>query len=199
MLALCVAAPVFAQSGSAGKGTPDDLVKHAVESVVKAAKADPVARTGDIAATEKVVTREFLPYTDFQRTTRLAVGNAWKTATPAQQKQLFEQFQTLLVHTYAAQLTQIRDQAVTFQFTPAVLDSKGQDAVVHTSVNSGGDDLQVGYRVEQTADGWKIYDIDMMGAWLILVYQQQFAPQLAQGGVAGLIKYLSDHNARFAR
>jgi phospholipid transport system substrate-binding protein len=35
----------------------------------------------------------------------------------------------------------------------------------------------------------------MMGAWLIQVYQTQFADQIAKGGIDGLIKFLVDHNA----
>jgi len=182
--------------GQAGKPNPNDVVKQAVEATVKAAKADPAARDGDLKATIKVVQANFLPYTDFQRTTRIAVGSAWNTATPEQQKQLFEQFQQLLVNTYALQLTQIRGQTVKFRIDPAQVGSNGKDAVVQSDVSGISDDLQVGYRLGLTDDGWKIYDIDMMGAWLIRVYQQQFAGQLAQGGVDGLIKFLIEHNAR---
>jgi ABC-type transporter MlaC component len=178
---------------------PNDFVKSAVETVVKAAKADPAAKDGDLVATTKVVEREFLPYTDFERTTRLAVGAPWNDATPAQRKQLFEQFRDLLVHTYALQLVQIHDQNVRFRYKTADVAANGTDAVVRTTVQGAGDDMQVGYRLAQTPAGWRIYDIDMMGAWLILVYQQQFADQLKKGGIDGLIQYLVEHNARFGK
>jgi ABC-type transporter MlaC component len=181
------------------KAGPKEVVAHAVETVVRAAKSDPVAAAGDVNATSRVVEREFLPYTDFQRTTRLAIGSAWKTATPAQQQQLFEQFQLLLVHVYALQLTQIHDQKLNFSFSSATVNAKGDDATVDSDVKGIGDDLQVGYRLERTPTGWKIYDIDMMGAWLILVYRQQFADQIAQGGIDGLIKFLQAHNTRFGK
>jgi ABC-type transporter MlaC component len=172
------------------------VAKDAVETVVKAAQADPAARNGDVQATAAVVRKDFLPYTDFLRTTRLALGAAWKTATPEQQRQVFEQFQTLLVRVYAVQLTQIHDQKVSFRFDPAVVDAGGNDAVVHGAVKGTGDDLEFGYRLRRSASGWKIYDIDMMGSWLIQVYQQQFTDQMARGGVDGLIKFLAAHNAR---
>ncbi|RKP46561.1 MlaC/ttg2D family ABC transporter substrate-binding protein [Pararobbsia silviterrae] len=196
VLALCVMTVAYGQSAKSG---PNDVVKDAVEATVKAAKADPAARDGDLKATIKVVETNFLPYTDFRRTTRIAVGQAWNTATPDQQKQLFEQFQQLLVNTYALQLTQVRGQAVKFKIDPAQLGANGKDAVVQSDVSGINDDLQVGYRLGLTDDGWKIYDIDMGGAWLIRVYQQQFAGQLAQGGVDALIKFLVDHNARVAQ
>jgi phospholipid transport system substrate-binding protein len=199
LLMSCMVSCAFAQAARNGASNPADTVKNAVENVVKATRSDPAARNGDVGATVKLVEREFLPYTDFQRTTRIAVGSAaWNKAAPEQRKQLFEQFQTLLVHTYALQLTQIRDQKVDFRFEPATVAPGGADAVVKTRVIQGsGDDLDVGYRLGKAGGSWKIYDIDMMGAWLIQVYQQQFASQIAQGGIDGLIRYLSAHNARF--
>jgi phospholipid transport system substrate-binding protein len=104
----------------------------------------------------------------------------------------------LLVRTYAASLAQLRDQNVTFKFAPASVAAGGKDAVVQSHVISNGGDDSVGYRMEKTDSGWKVYDIDMMGAWLIQVYQTQFADQLAKGGVDGLIKFLTEHNARSA-
>jgi phospholipid transport system substrate-binding protein len=199
IVALVTACTMTAAHAQASKGAPNDTVRLAVEATVKAAKADPAARDGDLKATVKIVQANFLPYTDFERTTRIAVGAAWNTATPEQQKQLFEQFQLLLVNTYALQLTQIRGQGVKFQIDPPQLGANGKDAVVQSLVTGLDDNLQVGYRLGLTNDGWKIYDIDMMGAWLIRVYQQQFAGEIAQGGVDGLIKFLVAHNARIAQ
>ena len=196
LVALCAMTLAY---GQAAKPGPNDVVKQAVETTVKAAKADAAARDGDLKATIKVVQTNFVPYTDFLRTTRIAVGPAWNTATPDQQKQLFEQFQQLLVNTYALQLTQVRGQAVKFKIDPPEVGANGKDAVVQSDVSGIDDDLQVGYRLGLTDDGWKIYDIDMGGAWLIRVYQQQFAGQLSQGGIDGLIKFLIAHNARVAQ
>ncbi|SAK68997.1 Ttg2 family toluene tolerance protein [Caballeronia fortuita] len=178
--------------------SPDAVVKNAVEGTVNAMKADPQARGGDMAKITQLVETRFLPATDFQRTTRIAVGKAWASATPEQQKQLYDQFQILLVRTYAASLAQLRDQDVKFTFDAPNIDANAKDTVVESHVISTGGDNPVRYRLEKTPQGWKIYDIDMMGAWLIQVYQQQFAGQLQKGGVDGLIKFLSEHNARSA-
>lgn len=190
--AALVSTAAFAQSA------PDAVVKAAVEGTVNAMKADPQARGGDMAKITQVVETHFVPSTNFQRTTRIAVGKAWTTATPEQQKQLYEQFQKLLVGTYAASLSQLRDQDVKFKFLPSTVAAGDKDAVVQSHVISNGGDDAIGYRLEKTASGWKIYDINMMGAWLIQVYQTQFSDQLAKGGVDGLIKFMIAHNARSA-
>jgi phospholipid transport system substrate-binding protein len=186
-------AAVQAVPSKAG-ATPQATLTQAIENTFKGVRADPAASGGDLDATRRVVAREFLPYTDFLRTTQLAVGSNWKNATPAQQKQLFEQFQALLVRVYALQLSQVQGQTLKFSYSSPQINANGTDAVVRAGVKGIGDDLQVGYRLTRSAGGWKIYDIDMGGAWLILVYQQQFADQIAQGGIPGLINFLARHN-----
>src|ERR1700759_5391489 len=142
-------------SGEAlAQSSPDAVVKNAVEGTVNAMKADPQARGGDMAKITQLVQTRFLPATDFQRTTRIAVGKAWSTATPDQQKQLYEQFQLLLVRTYASSLLQLRGTDVKFQFLPANVQAGGKDAVVTSHVLSNGGDDQIDYRLEKTANGW---------------------------------------------
>lgn len=176
--------------------TPDQLVKSTIDHVMAAIRSDPGARAGDPERTYQLVRQTFLPSTDFMLTTQYAVGPAWATATPAQREALFTQFQTLLARTYALQLTQIREQDTSFKYAPAApLAAGASDAVVKTSVVTGGDVMPIAYRLRKTGAGWKIYDIDMMGAWMITVYRRQFAAQLAAGGIDGLIKYLAAHNA----
>jgi phospholipid transport system substrate-binding protein len=192
LAAAVVSTAAFAQSA------PDAIVKNAVEGTVNAMKADPQARGGDMKKITQVVETRFVPSTDFQRTTRIAVGKAWATATPEQQKQLYEQFTKLLVGTYAASLSQLRDQDVKFKFAPSTAAADAKDTVVQSHVLSNGGDDAIDYRLGKTANGWKIYDINMMGAWLIQVYQTQFQEQISKGGVDGLIKFLTDHNARSA-
>jgi ABC-type transporter MlaC component len=172
------------------------MVRGTVEGVMSAIRSDPAARGGDAGRIYQIVQQRFLPHTDFMRTTQYAVGNdTWAKATPAQREALFRQFQTLLAHTYATQLTQTRGENTQFKFPPmAPLPSTATDAVVRTQVVSGGETMPVDYRVHKDPDGWKIYDINMMGAWMIVVYRQQFAAQLQRGGIDGLIKYLAAHN-----
>ncbi|MFL6674018.1 MAG: phospholipid-binding protein MlaC [Massilia sp.] len=194
LVVLAAAPHVYAQQTDTG--SPAATVQRTIDDVMAGIRSDPAARAGDPDATSKVVEQKFLPNTDFLRTTQLAVGSAWSKATPAQQKALFEQFQTLLVRTYAAQLTQV-GQGMQFKYLPMAQVAPGaSDAVVKTLVVTNGDTMNIDYRVEKAPAGWKIYDINMMGAWMIQVYRQQFAQQIAKGGIDGLVKFLAAHNAR---
>jgi phospholipid transport system substrate-binding protein len=192
-LIVLVGAPhVYAQQD---ESRPDVLVKQTIDEVLTAIKSDPKARTGDPDATTKIVEQKFLPHTDFLRTTQLAMGSAWSKATPEQQKALFEQFQRLLVRTYATQLSQVSEEGMKFRVLPMPpLPPGATDAVVKSVVVSNGDKMNIDYRLYKGSSGWKIYDINMMGAWMIQVYRNQFAQQIAKGGIDGLIKFLAAHN-----
>ncbi|WDD91086.1 ABC transporter substrate-binding protein [Burkholderia sp. FERM BP-3421] len=183
-----VSVSAFAQS------TPVEIVKNAVEGTVNAMKTDPGARSGDMAKITQVVEARFLPATNFERTTRIAVGDAWKQATPQQQQELYKQFKILMTRTYAASLAQLGSQDAKFSFRAG--GAGGADALVQSTVTTPGDSQNVGYRLGKVDGDWRIYDIDMSGAWLIQVYQGQFKSQLAQGGIDGLIAFLTKHNAR---
>ncbi|AXK61221.1 MULTISPECIES: MlaC/ttg2D family ABC transporter substrate-binding protein [Burkholderia] len=186
--AAAVSVSAFAQSA------PVDVVRNAVEGTVNAMKADPSARGGDMTKVTQVVEQRFLPATNFERTTRIAVGDAWKQATPQQQQELYKQFKLLMTRTYAASLAQLGSQDAKFSFKAG--GASGADALVQSTVATPGDSQSVGYRLGKVGNDWKIYDIDMSGAWLIQVYQGQFKSQLASGGIDGLITYLQKHNSR---
>lgn len=194
-LAVLAAAPC-ATAQQADNRSPDTVVRTTIDSVMSAIHADPAARDGDANRLYQIVEQKFLPSTDFMLTTQYAVGNeTWAKATPAQRDALFNQFQTLLAHTYATQLMQVRGRDTQFKYLPsAPLAASATDAVVRTEVTTGGDIMLIDYRVHKTGAGWKIYDINMMGAWMIVVYRQQFAARLQRGGIDGLIRFLAAHN-----
>jgi len=185
----------YAYSQQADSRGPEQTLKDTINGVMDAIHKDRAAAAGDPDRTYEIVQKQFLPSTDFMLTTQYAVGNAWAKATPAQREALFKQFQTLLARTYAMQLTQIQGENTQFKYAPAPrAAADASDAVVRTTVTTGGDTMAIDYRLRKTGAGWRIYDIDMMGAWMIQVYRQQFAAQLASGGVDGLINYLAAHN-----
>jgi ABC-type transporter MlaC component len=194
LLALVFSMPLACAAQTAGR-TPEQTLRSTIDKVMAAIRTDPGARAGDPERTLAIVRRDFLPSTDFMLTTQYAVGSAWAQATPAQREALFREFQTLLARTYAIQLTQIQQENTQFRYAPAGRPApNATDAVVRTTVLTGGDTMPIDYRMHKTPAGWRIYDINMMGAWMIQVYRQQFAARLKMEGIDGLIKYLEAHN-----
>jgi phospholipid transport system substrate-binding protein len=188
-------AAAFVGVAAHAQTAPVDVVKQAVVGTVDAMKKDPAARGGDMTKITQIVQERFIPSTNFERTVRIAVGPAtFDQATPEQKRELTDQFTTLMTRTYAASLAQLGSQDARFAFKEST--ATAGDAFVTSTVTTPGDSQQVGYRLGKLGGDWKIYDIDMSGAWLIQVFQGQFKEQLQQGGVPALIAYLKKHNSR---
>ena len=176
--------------------TPDALIKSVVSDVMASVKLDPEIQKGNIPRIVDLVEKKIVPYTDMRRTTEMAMGPNWKKATPEQQAQLVFEFKNLLIRTYSGALSQLRDQTIQFKPLRAAPDDK--EVVVRTVVIGRGDPIPLDYRLEKTSNGWKVYDMNIMGVWLIEAYRNQFANQISQNGVDGLVKFLQDRNKQLA-
>ncbi|WP_114689138.1 phospholipid-binding protein MlaC [Polynucleobacter necessarius] len=175
---------------------PDALIKMVVTDVMTTVKADPDIQKGNIPRIVDLVEKKIVSYTNMRRTTEMAMGPNWKKATPEQQAQLSLEFKNLLIRTYSGALSQLRDQTVQFKSLRAAPDDK--EVVVKTVVLGRGDPVPLDYRLEKTANGWKVYDMNIMGVWLVEAYRNQFANQISQNGIEGLVKFLQDRNKQLA-
>ena len=171
---------------------PDVLIKEVSSDVIDAVKADKSIQAGDVQKVIALVDSKVLPYFNFQRMTSLAVGKNCRQATPEQQKALQNEFKTLLVRTYAGALAQVKDQTV--QLKPMRSSPEDNEVVVRTEVRGKGDPIQLDYRLEKAADSWKIYDVNVLGVWLVENYRNSFAQEISTGGIDGLITKLAERN-----
>ena len=192
---LLVSGALFAQAPDQTT-PPDVLIKMVVTDVMTTVKSDPDIQKGNIPKIVDLVEKKIVPYTDMRRTTEMAMGPNWKKATPEQQAQLTSEFKNLLIRTYSGALSQLRDQTVQFKALRAAPDDK--EVVVKTVVLGRGDPVPLDYRLEKTANGWKVYDMNIMGVWLVEAYRNQFANQISQNGIEGLIKFLQERNKQLA-
>jgi phospholipid transport system substrate-binding protein len=176
--------------------SPDGMIKTVTQQVLDGIKADPSIKAGDINHVTQLVNEKILPYIDFRRTTQLAMGRAWRNATPDQQQQVIEQFKMLLIRTYAGALSQVRDEQI--QFKPFRASPDDTDVVVRSVVMNNGQPVELDYRLYKTQQGWRVYDLNVLGAWLVQTYQQQFNEKIQQSGVDGLIQFLTQRNQQLA-
>ena len=173
---------------------PDELIKSVSTDVLESVKADKSIKEGDIKKVIALVDAKVMPYVDFQRMTSSAVGRYWRQATPDQQKRLQDEFKILLVRTYSGALAQVQDQTV--QIKPMRAGADDKEVVVRSEVRGKGDPIQLDYRLEQSAGGWKIYDVNVLGVWLVENYRNSFAQEIGTNGIDGLIAKLAERNAK---
>ncbi len=174
---------------------PDALIKRLSSDVLETIKNDKAIRAGDMAKVIALVDTRIMPNVNFQRMTASAVGPAWRQATPEQQKRLQEEFKTLLVRTYAGALAQVSDQTITMK--PFKASAEDKEVLVRSEIKGGGEAIQLDYRLEKTPGqgaGWRIYNLNVLGVWLVETYRSQFASEINAKGVDGLITTLTERN-----
>ena len=176
---------------------PDALVRRLSNETLEALRADKAIKAGDTDKIIALVDKTVMPHVNFRRMTSAAVGPGWRQASPEQQKRLQEEFKTLLVRTYAGALSQVNEQSIIVKPLRAAPEDK--DVLVRTEVRGRGDPVQLDYRLEQTPGagagaGWKIYNLNVLGVWLVETYRSQFAQEINAKGVDGLIETLTARN-----
>ena len=183
-----VAASAVAQAQQA----PDELVRQVSSEVLDAAKADKSIQAGDLKKISALVEAKVLPHVNFTRMTAKTIGPQWNKATPDQKQKVQEEFRTLLLRTYAGALSQVKDQSV--EVRPVKDVSDDSNVLVRSEIRGKGQPIQLDYRLEKAGDGWKIWDVNVSGLWLVTTYQGQFKPVVSQSGIDGVIKLLQDLN-----
>ena len=196
LVAACAASLLDASGLSmAADEAPEALIQRITNETLNAIKADKALRSGDIGKIMQLVDTQLMPHVNFRRMTALATGPAWRKATPEQQKRLQEEFKILLVRTYSGALSQITDQVVVVK--PLRAGQEDKNLVVNTEVRGKADPIQLDYRLEKTPGqgaGWMIFDLNVLGVWLIENYRNQFTKEINAGGIDALIASLAARN-----
>jgi phospholipid transport system substrate-binding protein len=180
----------------------DAMVLTMSNDVLGTIQSDPVLMAGNMPRLIALVDTKIMPLVNFQRMTASAVGPGWRQATPEQRQRLQEEFKTLLVRTYAGALAQVQGMKVSAKPMRAAADAK--DVIVRTELRGPGaaEPVQLDYRLEQapgTAVGWRIYNVNVMGVWLVETYRSQFAQEVNARGIDGLIVSLAERNKATAQ
>jgi phospholipid transport system substrate-binding protein len=193
LLAFIALTPAAAQDAQ----SPDGLVKNVTQDVLAIVKQHRDIQAGNTKKTVALVEEKVLPHFNFTRMTALAMGVNWRKATPEQQKQLVDEFRTLLVRTYSTALSSYRNQ--TIDFKPLRAQPADTDVMVRSEVRqSGTEPVTIDYSMEKTASGWKVYDVVVGGVSLVTTYRDTFANEVRSSGIDGLLKSLTDKNRQLA-
>ena len=184
-------------AGAGAQEAPDVLIKRVSEEILDLAKTDKQIQAGNQQRIMEVVQGKILPHVDFHRMTASAAGRYWREANAEQQAALTSEFKTLLIYTYSGAIAQIRNQKLEFKPMRAAADDT--DVEVRSNViQQRGEPISLNYRLEKTPVGWKIYDVNILGAWLVETYKGSFSAEIQKGGIDGLIKTLAERNKRLA-
>ena len=174
---------------------PEALIERLTKEALDTIEKDPSVQAGDVGRIMQLLDEKVMPHLDFQRMTASAVGPGWRQATPEQRKRLEAEFKKLLVRTYAGAMSQAKN--LTFSVKPLRASPEDKEVVVRTLIKGRGDPAQLDYRLEKTPGvgaGWKIFNLNVLGVWLVDTYRSQFAAEINAICVDVLIATLTERN-----
>ncbi len=196
LLALVASLSVLvALPAHAAEEAPDALINRLTKDALDTIQADKAVQAGDVSRIIALVDEKVMPHLNFQRMTASAVGPSWRQASPEQRKRLEAEFKTLLVRTYAGAMSQAKN--LSFSVKPLRAGADDKEVIVRTLITGRGDPVQLDYRLEKTPGvgaGWKIYNLNVLGVWLVDTYRSQFAQEINAKGIDGLIATLVERN-----
>jgi phospholipid transport system substrate-binding protein len=179
----------------AAEEAPDALIGRLTQEALDIIQADKGVQAGDVGRIMELLDKKIMPFLDFQRMTASAVGPAWRQATPEQRTRLQTEFKILLVRTYSGAMSQAKN--LTFSLKPMRASPEDKEVIVRTLIKGRGDPVQLDYRLEKTpgeGTGWKIYNLNVLGVWLVDTYRSQFSQEINAKGIDGLISVLAERN-----
>ena len=172
---------------------PDALVKSITTEVIDIIKQDKDIQAGNSKKIADLVEKRILPHFNFARMTQIAVAVNWRQATPEQQTVLIDEFKTLLVRTSSNALSLYRDQVIDFK--PLRMKPDDTEVTIKSEIKQkGAQPVTLDYDMEKTPAGWKVFDVKVSGVSLITNYRGEFAAQVRESGIDGLIKVLVSKN-----
>ena len=144
-----------------------------------------------------IVNQVLLPHVDLASMSRMALGrDAWMQASPAQRQAFTQQFTILLIRTYSSALAQYTDEKVNFLPLRGDFNTETRVQVNSRIIRDSGPPINVSYRLMRMGEQWKLYDFSVDGISLVQSFRSQFAQELQQAGIDGLINKLAQHNAQ---
>jgi phospholipid transport system substrate-binding protein len=166
--------------------SPEEVISKITEDILLEIKNDPVLSSGNLDRINELVNQKVMPIVDFKRMTSLAVGRKWRLADDNQKQALMDAFRKLLLLSYSGAIRYA--EKATIKILPQRGEKEENNVVVKTRVTvPGKQSISIDYRMQKTISGWKIYDLNVLGLWLVENYRSQFSQIVNSNGIDGLI------------
>lgn len=176
---------------------PVAVVRDASQQVLAQLEKNSSKLSDNPGLAEKIVKEYLLPHWDFDFTSQLVLGRAWRTATPEQRKAFEAAFLHYLTATYAKGISGFNGAKV--QVLPFRGDTSKQFVTVQTRVEAENHQpVEVDYVMRKTQDGWKAFDVKIAGVSYVQTYRNEFQSEISHTSLQALITRLEHTQASAA-
>jgi phospholipid transport system substrate-binding protein len=157
-----------------------DLLKGKIDSVVVLLQD----KTQDKARRNERILDIVAPIFDYQTMAKLSLGSKyWPSLNQAKQLEFSNLFIKRLKTSYLDKLDLYTDEEILYG------EPRAEGKTVHIPTTMVSKDSRIGmlYKFYRTAQGWKIYDVEIGGVSVIQTYRSQFDGVLSEGSIDDLL------------
>ncbi|MBD3609581.1 MAG: ABC transporter substrate-binding protein [Gammaproteobacteria bacterium] len=174
---------------------PDQLMEETTEEMLQALRINKKLLDKEPNRIYGLVNEIVIPRFDFVRISAWVLGKHWRRATPQQRGQFVQQFQDMMVNTYATALLEFSDQKM--KYLPVRMKEGDRIVMARSQIlQTGKQPVALDYRMFHGKKGWKVFDIMVDGVSLVANYRTSFDTEIRQTSMDALIKRLTEHNAK---
>ena len=165
---------------------PEDMLRTAVDEVLAVAYDGQSAASPLAQRVRPLLEKNF----NFEAITRRAIGPGWRQFSPEQQARTVSLFTDVVIRTYADRFEVGERPGISY--AKSVIPNPAKPALreLPTTIDYAGKKYAVLYRVEQTGDSWRIYDVIIEGVSMIANWRSQLDPIYQRNGAPGVIAAL---------
>jgi len=169
---------------------PQDVMAELSTRLFAALGKDSAAIRHDKAKLLPLVDRLLSAHFDMEYAARLVLGQHWRSATPDQRQQFAVALYQRLLRTYVGAVAEWNADRV--KLLPLRSDAAALQVTVHTLVTTARGAIDpVDYRLRQTPEGWKIFDVIVKGVSYMRNYRDDTDEEVAQRGLDAAIARLA--------
>jgi phospholipid transport system substrate-binding protein len=131
---------------------------------------------------------------------RFVLGKYWRSASEAERAEFITLFRDFTAVSYARRFDAYRGETLTILGSSVQAGEGPPTAVVRSRLSrADGSVVRVDWRVRQTADGWRVYDVVVEGISMLLTQRSEFGAVIQRsGGLDGLLQQLRRRSAESA-
>jgi len=136
----------------------------------------------------KIVIEIIEPMFDFLLMARLTLKKYWAGLDQEPKERFTELFKIRLKDFYVDTLNLYTDEKVVYK--ASIQGRQKRKILIPTELISKGEIISMDYKLYQSKNNWKIYDVEIKGTSIIRTYQSQFYHDMRSGTIDDLLQKL---------
>jgi phospholipid transport system substrate-binding protein len=169
--------------------TPKEEIQSAIEKVVAILKDPKLKSEAKKQERLEQLRQVIFPKFDFTEMAKRSLGANWQRRSPEEQQEFAKLFTHMIEGAYVENLDSYNGEKVT---VTGEKQDQGFAQVSSKIVANNGEEYSVDYKLYQSGNDWKVYDVVIENVSIVNNYRSQFNRVIARSSFEDLMRRMKD-------